>query len=363
MTREEAIKIVKEFINGTCLHLVDQEALETLIPELRESEDEKTRKWIVDLIKEVRDDEDWCVKQENCERAIAYLEKQKEQKPIKVIYIPKFRSGDTIVSTKNQHLTYIIRKTGVMDESGELCYECEILADGKSDNDIKLLSIEKVDSWGELVKQKEQKANTERDICDTCDWNSSCITPCPAKLIGKEQKPAENSTRAKIISKAKSEKQAILITESDGNAEISWDTRSLKDTKLLLEHGLEYINKQLGIKPAEWSEEDVKRLYSIGTQIGFLKGKYSECQKDIDWLDALAEKMGFHKCKIEEIVTEWKKEDIDDKMLSKSKLEWSKEDEETLSDIIDRLDTDNRIGLDEFSRMEKLLKSLRPQPK
>ena len=36
MTREKAIKIIKEFINGTCLHLVDQEALKTLIPELKE---------------------------------------------------------------------------------------------------------------------------------------------------------------------------------------------------------------------------------------------------------------------------------------------------------------------------------------
>lgn len=49
MTREEAIKIVKEFINGTCLHLVDQEALETLIPELAENEDER----IIRLLREL----------------------------------------------------------------------------------------------------------------------------------------------------------------------------------------------------------------------------------------------------------------------------------------------------------------------
>ena len=87
----------------------------------------------------------------------------------------------------------------------------------------------------------------------------------------------------------------------------------------------------------EWSEEDVKRLYSIGTQIGFLKGKYSECQKDIDWLHALAEKMGFHKCKTGEVITEWKKEDIDDKMLSKPKPEWSEEDEKMLDAYADEI--------------------------
>lgn len=45
MEREEAI------INGTCLHLVDQEALETLIPELKESCNERIKEDIVALIK------------------------------------------------------------------------------------------------------------------------------------------------------------------------------------------------------------------------------------------------------------------------------------------------------------------------
>jgi len=49
MTREESIKIVKEFINGTCLHLVDQEALKTLIPELKESKGE-IHEWILEYL-------------------------------------------------------------------------------------------------------------------------------------------------------------------------------------------------------------------------------------------------------------------------------------------------------------------------
>lgn len=71
-----------------------------------------------------------------------------------------------------------------------------------------------------------------------------------------EQKPAENSLREKILGKAKSEKQVVLISESSGQAEIDWDTRSLEDTKKLLECGLAFINKQLGVKPTELSEED-----------------------------------------------------------------------------------------------------------
>ena len=124
----------------------------------------------------------------------------------------------------------------------------------------------------------------------------------------KEQKPAEWSEKyiADIFEKVGLAK----IVREQGNDEL---TNALQDAMLELSK----------VGNVEWNEEDVKRLYSIGTQIGFLKGKYPECQKDIDWLHGLAEKMGFHKCKIGEIITEWKKEDIDDKMLSKSKQEWS----------------------------------------
>ena len=77
-----------------------------------------------------------------------------------------------------------------------------------------------------------------------------------AEMYRSEQKPVDNGTREKIISRATSEKQVVLVSESDGNAEIGWDTRSLEDAKNLLEYGISFINKQLGIKPAEWSEEE-----------------------------------------------------------------------------------------------------------
>ena len=79
----------------------------------------------------------------------------------------------------------------------------------------------------------------------------------------KGQKPAVNGTRTKIISRAINEKQVVLLSESNGNAEIGWDTRSLEDTKKLLEYGIAFINKQLGTKPLEWSdnfEENIRNL-------------------------------------------------------------------------------------------------------
>ena len=52
-------------------------------------------------------------------------------------------------------------------------------------------------------------------------------------------------TSDKIVERARTEKQKVLVTESDGVANIDWDTRSLQDAKILMEYGLNYIKKKL----------------------------------------------------------------------------------------------------------------------
>lgn len=74
MTREKALKIIKEFINGTCLHLVDQEALETLIPELKENENEKIIKTLQEYVK----NRNWMINGPTQDEVLVWLEKQKK---------------------------------------------------------------------------------------------------------------------------------------------------------------------------------------------------------------------------------------------------------------------------------------------
>ena len=74
MDKEEAMKILKDFHDKSALFSV-RTALETLHPELVESEDEKTRKRIIALVNAhgqgmYKDD------------MLAWLEKQGEQKPV-----------------------------------------------------------------------------------------------------------------------------------------------------------------------------------------------------------------------------------------------------------------------------------------
>lgn len=79
-------------------------------------------------------------------------------------------------------------------------------------------------------------------------------------------------TSDRIVEKAKTEKQRVLLTETNGAANIDWDTRSIQDVKLLLEYGLDYINRlekqgkqksddKVEQKPA-WNE-DIETAISI----------------------------------------------------------------------------------------------------
>lgn len=78
MTRKEAL----EYINNMWMSGETHDALETLIPEFGESEDEKIRKGIIEIIKAVSGpDCDVYLDEKKQEKYLAWLEKQKEQKP------------------------------------------------------------------------------------------------------------------------------------------------------------------------------------------------------------------------------------------------------------------------------------------
>ena len=83
MNREEAIKIVKSHYPANKQML--NEALEFLIPELKESEDEKIRKDLITFLDEIwhlgknANFDKWD--KSDCSNWLAWLEKQGEQKP------------------------------------------------------------------------------------------------------------------------------------------------------------------------------------------------------------------------------------------------------------------------------------------
>ena len=74
MTRQEAINHIKDMV----LFSEDREALETLIPELTESGDERIRKAIIGLITELQRSDKYFADVELTDM-IAYLEKQEQK--------------------------------------------------------------------------------------------------------------------------------------------------------------------------------------------------------------------------------------------------------------------------------------------
>lgn len=80
MDKQEAIKILKEFHDTSALFSV-RTALETVFPELQESEDERISKAIIDVIKSQKEQQ--ChIDSTIYDEMIAWLEKQGEQKPL-----------------------------------------------------------------------------------------------------------------------------------------------------------------------------------------------------------------------------------------------------------------------------------------
>lgn len=113
MTREEAIKEMREKLPW--LTEDTKRLVEALIPELAESEDEKTRKEILNYILYKASG----VSEEDEHRWVTWLEKQKEQKPS----TPKYRVGD-VMRTKQEAAEGVTDGLPVIVSVDENYYYC-----------------------------------------------------------------------------------------------------------------------------------------------------------------------------------------------------------------------------------------------
>lgn len=115
------------------------------------------------------------------------------------------------------------------------------------------------------------------------------------------EKQGEQETD-KIIERARTEKQRVLLTETNGDAHVDWDCRSLRDVKLLLKYGLEYISCEGFKKGANWQKEQemLDRLKSDNTvfQKFYEKGKAE--MKEQMMKDAIPARVSFGQVVLQE---------------------------------------------------------------
>lgn len=117
MTREEAINIVRNIYQTDA----EKEALQALIPELAESEDERIRKTLINIVKGACNKYGIKYKGDEIteEKILAYLEKQKEQKPNKQEWSEeekdKLNSIERLIVNANAHGNYLIGDKEAID--------------------------------------------------------------------------------------------------------------------------------------------------------------------------------------------------------------------------------------------------------
>lgn len=290
MTREEAIKEAY----GIPVNKKQHEALQILIPELNVSGDERIRMALCDIVRDMPYMEtELRAHGLTVEKTLAYLEKWKEEsKAIEAVekidkYIDEHLANAHDMKDSNPDKKYyrgwddaLGKMSGILQDvySGEKQKEQEI--------DVKDYRFR--DTWEYIDEFIKKFRRIPKDI----DELSACVDYVinHKSIDEREQKPVENSTRTKIISRAANEKQVVLLSESNGNAEIDWDTRSLEDAKKLLEHGIVFINERLGTKSAEWSEDE-KHKQAIIDAIQIVMEECGDAESiekykdDIDWFE------------------------------------------------------------------------------
>ena len=268
MTREEAIKIVRNIYQTDA----EKEALATLIPELAENEDERIIRTLQDYVK----NRNWPLNGATQDEVLAYLERQKEQKP-------KAKAKSPL----SPHELYDAKIEGISQGRQDVLDHPEQFGLQKPAE--KLSKKEYVKKFKALCDAYEIKLpNREYDIYGLCEDLH--------KLFGDIQNPAEWSEDT--IRKA---------IEEVG----------------LTQHQINWFKNNVFPPKQEWSEEDKVMLNNIIWSVhmkSIIKPLYemddrSRYKKYEDFLKALPERFNLQ-----------------------PRTEWSEEDEQTFIKSVETLE-------------------------
>lgn len=310
MEKAKAIAHVKDMYEYMIFR-EDKEALETLIPELTESEEERIRKYLIEELKAAKSigELKFTIPQPTREECIAYLEKQKES--------PKKELGKY---SEEEELAYRLNwvmqdyyKAGKDEEEREHRFKCYHLFWN---------ALEDSEFFNRLESHKEELTKLQ----EKCK-----------KFIEKqkEQKPAEWSEEdeEKINNISEIIEHCIAIPYSGGTLKLS------QEYKKELQCFLKSLRPQ---SKREWSEEDEKKIVELKNFIAQCNGFNKENRKKaFDMIDALR---------------------------YQPKQEWSEKDEDMLNSCISSIEEakENRYAYKEtdgdtsYDHEIDWLKSLRP---
>lgn len=301
---KEALEQAKAFIEKGGEYI--RQVMESIFPELKESEDERIRKELLEEIEFIIPHDDETDSEglilpsyhARIDRYKSYLERQKEQKPVKCI------DFDNEFENQVSHLIASVLNGEHEYSEGFVKYAVQSLL-GYAQNELKPVEWSEKSreiqepSYDELQRHQDElhdfkvfaaKQAREHHISFVHDfeWDNFC-----AELLSyfkkKGQEPAEwsypygeNETVDKLIAIAE-------CLEMDGDCLFNGYTGT-ECGKFLRD----LARKQIGCKSAEWSEEDETRLKVIKEELErfIMFNSYGTplSVDDIDWLKNLPER-------------------------------------------------------------------------
>lgn len=279
MTREEAIEEIKSWAIPS---KKGREVLETLIPELAESEDEKFRRYILDCCEESieADDRGLELSMSTTKKLKAWLEKQKEQKPGEQVD-PADASWDAYYK-RGLNKGYELGLEA--DRKEQKPVECEKYPESKSFEDewkeyynnslvnrhpmpnkreiarhffwFGQKQVEKPAEWGEDYRKEDLQTRfafyTYKDEDNTLYLSNLFVEETSrnkgfgTKILAAAEKVAETIDASRICLKVKQDSPANTWYRKNGYAYMTYE-----DGYNWLEKKLEYLKPK-----QEWSEED-----------------------------------------------------------------------------------------------------------
>lgn len=305
---EQALERAEELLDSprTCF---DIEQLKDIFPELAESEDERIRKALVKQFGGCIKDEEFCHTGFTYAEITAWLEKQKEQKPVMLQWTGK-------------NLKEVIDFTG---------------------------KSPRFDEWFKSWEEFENYVHSHDDILKLfCEDGCHYEVPVGAWIV-KTPDGYNIPSRFRFV-----QKPAEWSEE---------DERMLNELITIMDGGI--------VTSGTYLSEYVAWLKSLPERFNLqLKQEWSDTD-NIGWDEAFAcvtraEEAAKNEEELQNAVTaeKWLKEIKFKYHVHPVKQKWSKEDEETIRDAINRIEQlDHYWNRPRDERLIKRLKSLRPQPK
>ena len=175
---DEAIKRAKGVIEQNSLMEYLKKGIEYILPELKESEDEKIRKELVDFI---YDKTDTYELREKSNSWLAWLEKQ-GQKPEKVSIWKHWKNG--IAGNGEGKLIYLVKLGGTYRLTSSLAFECDYI------------ELSELDKLMQEEKQGEQKPAAWSE--DDEEMLRSIIATCELAEQDRDSSPARHLLEMQI---------------------------------------------------------------------------------------------------------------------------------------------------------------------